>query len=97
MGHEVSVRDVPKWLRLARASATTRGLRWSSLWGHEACEGCRQKCGGRMASAAGAFGGAPYGATKRVTACRKRVRRAHASAATRGLRWSSLYMGSRTV
>ena len=43
------------------------GLRWSSLWGHETCEGCAKVEGGRHArSATGAFGGAPCGVTKRV-------------------------------
>ena len=43
------------------------GLRWSFLWGHETCEGCAKMGWRRHArSATGAFGGAPYGATKRV-------------------------------
>ena len=34
--------------------------------GHEPCEGCAEMVGGRYADpATGAFGGAPYGATKR--------------------------------
>ena len=42
-------------------------LQWSSLWGHETCEGCAERARGRHADAAtGAFGGAPYGAAKRV-------------------------------
>ena len=42
-------------------------FRWSSLWGHEACEGCATMGWRRHAGAAtGAFGGAPNGATKRV-------------------------------
>ena len=43
------------------------GLRWSSLWGHETCEGCARRGPNHHADAAtGAFGGAPYGATERV-------------------------------
>ena len=43
------------------------GLRWSSLCGHEACEECAEMGVEPHANAAiGAFGGAPYGATKRV-------------------------------
>eukprot|EP00959_Pyramimonas_sp_CCMP1952_P413665 8667626-Pyramimonas_sp.AAC.1 len=44
------------------------GLPWSSLWGHEACEGCAEM--GRRCHAdfpSEALGGAPYGATKRVS------------------------------
>ena len=43
------------------------GLRWSSLWGHETCEGVPKWVRWAHANAAiWAFGGAPYGATKRV-------------------------------
>ena len=43
------------------------GLRWSSLWGYETCEGCAKVDPNTHAGpATGAFGGAPYGATKRV-------------------------------
>ena len=48
--------DPPQW-----------GLRRSSLWGHETCEGCAEI--GRWCHATfptWAFGGAPYGATKLV-------------------------------
>ena len=44
------------------------GLRWSSLWGHEPRQGCAKM--GRRCHAdplAGAFGGAPYWATNRVS------------------------------
>ena len=42
-------------------------LRRSSLWGHETCEGCAEMGRWRHANfPTGAFGGAPYGATKRV-------------------------------
>ena len=42
-------------------------FRWSSLWGHEPCEGCAEMGRWRHADAlAGAFGGVFYGATKRV-------------------------------
>ena len=58
-------------------------LRWSSLWGHETCEGCSDMEVELHADPApGAFGGAPYGATNRVRGVLKRVRRAHTSAAT---------------
>ena len=43
------------------------GLRWSSLWGYETCEGCAKMGWGRHANAAiWALDGAPSGATKRV-------------------------------
>ena len=45
-------------------------LRWSSLWGHETCEGCAKM--GRVPHAGCATGtlvGAPYGATKRCAGC----------------------------
>ena len=43
------------------------GLQWSTLWGHETCEGCPEMEVELHADpATGAFGGAPYGATKRV-------------------------------
>eukprot|EP00959_Pyramimonas_sp_CCMP1952_P320188 6700715-Pyramimonas_sp.AAC.1 len=36
-------------------------LRWSSLWGHETCEGCAKMWRHRHADgASGTFGGAPY-------------------------------------
>eukprot|EP00959_Pyramimonas_sp_CCMP1952_P376589 7887823-Pyramimonas_sp.AAC.1 len=38
------------------------GLRWSSLWGYEALPMVEET---RARATAGAFGGAPYGATKR--------------------------------
>ena len=42
-------------------------LRWSSLWGHEPCEGCAEMARWRHAGpGTGALGGAPYGATQRV-------------------------------
>ena len=64
------VRGVPKWGPLGGVDACNRGhwsLRWSSLWGHEPCEGCAKIGGGTHADPPpGAFGGAPYGATHRV-------------------------------
>eukprot|EP00959_Pyramimonas_sp_CCMP1952_P086839 1816298-Pyramimonas_sp.AAC.1 len=39
-------------------------LRWSSLWDHESCDGCAVMAGTHVSCAIGAFGGAPYGATK---------------------------------
>eukprot|EP00959_Pyramimonas_sp_CCMP1952_P212008 4436937-Pyramimonas_sp.AAC.1 len=43
------------------------GLRWSSLWGHEACERCAELGRGTHADGSTlAFGGAPYGGTKRA-------------------------------
>ena len=43
------------------------GLRWSSLWGHDPREGCATVGAVLHATPTiGAFGGAPYGATKRV-------------------------------
>eukprot|EP00959_Pyramimonas_sp_CCMP1952_P067733 1413740-Pyramimonas_sp.AAC.1 len=46
------------------------GLRWGSRWSHEACEACAEICGGTHANIAiGAFGGVPYGATRRVMGC----------------------------
>eukprot|EP00959_Pyramimonas_sp_CCMP1952_P038236 800201-Pyramimonas_sp.AAC.1 len=45
-------------------------LRWSSLWGHEACEGVpKWVCVTHAGCAIGTVGGAPYGATKRVMGC----------------------------
>ena len=42
-------------------------FRWSSLWGHKPREGCAKMGRWRHADPpAGAFGGAPYGATNRV-------------------------------
>eukprot|EP00959_Pyramimonas_sp_CCMP1952_P174722 3651653-Pyramimonas_sp.AAC.1 len=42
--------------------ATGWGLRWTSLWGHEPCEGCAEMSGEPHANfATEAFGGAPYG------------------------------------
>ena len=41
--------------------------RWGSLWGHETSEGCAEMTGWPHTSfPTGAFGAAPYGATKRV-------------------------------
>ena len=46
-----------------------RSLRWESRWGHEACEGRAAMGRGTHANrAAGAFGGAPSGTTKRGAA-----------------------------
>eukprot|EP00959_Pyramimonas_sp_CCMP1952_P287344 6009444-Pyramimonas_sp.AAC.1 len=58
----------------ARATTSERShwdLWWSSLWGHEAREGCAEMGGGNACAAkanaaTGAVGGAPYGARKRV-------------------------------
>eukprot|EP00959_Pyramimonas_sp_CCMP1952_P270061 5645741-Pyramimonas_sp.AAC.1 len=48
-------------------------LRWSSLWGHEVCEGCAKMGRRRHAGGGtGAFGGAPYGTTKRCVGWVKR-------------------------
>ena len=59
------------------------GLRWSSLWGLETREGCAEIGGVTHAVApTWAFGGAPYGATKRVRGMPNWVRWAHANAAT---------------
>ena len=59
------------------------GPRWSSLWGHETCEGCAEMRVELHADpATGAFGGAPYGATKRVRGVPECVWGRHADAAT---------------
>ena len=51
-------------------------------WGHEACEGCAEVDPRRHAGpGTGAFGGAPYGATKCVRGVPRWVRWAHAKAA----------------
>ena len=42
------------------------GLRWSSLWGHVACEWWAENVVTHADPATEAFGGAFYGATKRV-------------------------------
>eukprot|EP00959_Pyramimonas_sp_CCMP1952_P325579 6814347-Pyramimonas_sp.AAC.1 len=47
------------------------GFRWSSLWGHETLYGVWQTHAG---TPIGAFAEAPYGATKRCTACGGRMR-----------------------
>eukprot|EP00959_Pyramimonas_sp_CCMP1952_P417641 8750060-Pyramimonas_sp.AAC.1 len=47
------------------------GLRWSSPWGHEALYLLGET---HVNTATGAFGGTPYGATKRCTACGRRMR-----------------------
>eukprot|EP00959_Pyramimonas_sp_CCMP1952_P127702 2671057-Pyramimonas_sp.AAC.1 len=47
------------------------GLRWNPLWGHEALYWVRET---HASTATRAFGGAPYGATKRCTGCGKRMR-----------------------
>ena len=58
-------------------------LQWCSLWGHVAREGRADRCGGRPAGpATGAFGGAPYGATKRARGVPKFLLVGHANAAT---------------
>ena len=58
------------------------GLRWSSLRGHETREGCALLCGSDAAGGAtGAFGGAPYGATKRARGVPKWMAGAHAGTA----------------
>eukprot|EP00959_Pyramimonas_sp_CCMP1952_P289086 6046040-Pyramimonas_sp.AAC.1 len=51
------------------------GLRWSSLRGHETCEGCAKWMMHRARESAGiwAYGGAPYGATKGVRGVPRRV------------------------
>ena len=71
------------------------GLRWSSLWGHEACEGCAEMGGGTHANpATGTLGGAPYGATNRVRGVPKWGSMGGADACEHphwGLRWSSLW------
>ena len=41
------VRGVPKW-RGAACEVCHWGPRWSSLWGHETCEGCAKVEGGGM-------------------------------------------------
>eukprot|EP00959_Pyramimonas_sp_CCMP1952_P334738 7009860-Pyramimonas_sp.AAC.1 len=62
------------------------GLRWSSLWGYETCEGCTEMgavwC--HASAATGAYGGAFCGATKRVSGV-PQVVRCHASAAAGAL------------
>eukprot|EP00959_Pyramimonas_sp_CCMP1952_P059815 1249359-Pyramimonas_sp.AAC.1 len=52
------------------------GLRWRSLRGYEKCKKCAEIwLWGRHAGAANlAFGGTPYGATKRVRVCRHELR-----------------------
>ena len=69
--------------------------RWSSLWGHEPCEGVPKCVAGTHANGAtGTFGGAPYETTKRVRGVPKQR---HADAAMPcefrhwDLRWSSLW------
>eukprot|EP00959_Pyramimonas_sp_CCMP1952_P407534 8541119-Pyramimonas_sp.AAC.1 len=58
------------------------GLRWSSLPGHETCEECAGLGVELHADfAAGAFGGAPFQATKRVSGVLNRVRVRHADPA----------------
>ena len=48
-------------------SASNKGFQWSSLWGHETCEGSAGRDPSHHVNAAtGAFGGAPHGATERV-------------------------------
>ena len=40
---------------------------YRNLWSHDTCEGCAEMARGRHTNpATGAFGGAPYGVTKRV-------------------------------
>ena len=71
------VRGVPEWVSMRGRGACGHGhwgLRWSSLWGHEPCEGCATMGAVTQANAAsGAFGGAPYGATNHVRGVPKRV------------------------
>eukprot|EP00959_Pyramimonas_sp_CCMP1952_P340347 7128851-Pyramimonas_sp.AAC.1 len=68
-----------------------RRRRGVSLWGHETCEVCVCVCVPKSARsrhadpAAGAFGGAPHGATKRVRGVPARVQ----GPCRWGLRWSS--------
>eukprot|EP00959_Pyramimonas_sp_CCMP1952_P381801 8000586-Pyramimonas_sp.AAC.1 len=65
-------------------------LRWSSLWGHEACYGATKRVRGVLEwvvephadAATGAFCGAPYGATKRVKGVPEWGVEPHADAAT---------------
>ena len=60
--HSISVRacELRRW-----------GIRWSSLWGNETpCWVWRTHAG----TPTGAFGGAPYGATKRCAGCGGRMR-----------------------
>ena len=62
-----TVRGVCRNGAVAPCELSHWGLRWSSLWGHETCEGCAEMGRWRHANfPTGAFGGAPYGATKRV-------------------------------
>ena len=66
-GAAILARGVPKWGSMRGGDACGHGrwgLRWRSLWGHETCEGSVEMMGG-----AGAFGGDPYGATKRPRNC----------------------------
>ena len=55
------VRGVPQWGGHRMRVFRHWDLRWSSLWGHETCEGCAKM--GRVphaSSAIGTLGGAPY-------------------------------------
>eukprot|EP00959_Pyramimonas_sp_CCMP1952_P026715 560903-Pyramimonas_sp.AAC.1 len=49
------------------------GFRWSSIWGHEALHWVWRTHAG---TTTGAFGGVPFGATKRCTGCGGRLRTA---------------------
>ena len=67
------------------------GLRWGSLWGHKTSEGCARMDPSSHADATtGAFGGVPYGATKRVRGVLK-WGGPPCGRSQWGLRWSSLW------
>ena len=87
------------------------GPRNACLWGHEKCEGCAEWAWGTHAGGGdGAFGGAPYGATKGVRRVLKCVWVMHAGGSTGTfggapygatkrvrvvLRWVMMMMGGR--
>ena len=76
MGHEAG-EGCAKMMAGPHANAAHWGLRWSSLWGHEPCEGCAEvsmRWAGRKRAdvATGALVGAPYGQTKCVRGVQKR-------------------------
>eukprot|EP00959_Pyramimonas_sp_CCMP1952_P251965 5264681-Pyramimonas_sp.AAC.1 len=41
----IFVRGVPKWVAVPACGPCHWGLRWSSLWGREPCEGYTKVCG----------------------------------------------------
>ena len=98
LGPSVELPMGPRSAVLGRGTACDRGhwgLRRSSLWGREPCEGCANM--GRWCHAdplAGAFGGGFYGAANRVRGVPKWGSMGGGDACERthwSLRWSSLW------